>query len=466
MRRKDTATPKSPQRIASPQGVCEQCGVTFIPKRQTKGRFCSPDCYRTWWRANGQREYSKRGLARLEQLRSEGRDPRSSEQAAWKRKMAFRSTALTFVEALSNSDDQAWAERGAYWQQLADPPQRLYLTRRPGQPRPLVLAGHGVRLRVEHGTLVVRHGFTHHPQDAKEQRFFPGDPRLPSRIVLLDSDGYLTLSVISWLHAQQVPLVVLDWRGRIVSVLGVATEGADPELRDAQLTAQRTPAGLKLGTWLISEKLRASAETLRTLLPSRRVDSALERLTRLVSWLDEDPPEKVDQIRLLEARGAVVYFRAWQGLGLRWKGTARRPIPPEWRRMALRQSLLGGRNRNATHPVSAIQNYVYATVESQIRVATAAHGLDPNLGFLHVSRRGREAFVYDLMEPLRPVADRMVLDLIRSQAFSAGDFFIGTNGVCRLHPQLARVLANSSVPLDAVDTIMQVTKAGLLAPSE
>jgi hypothetical protein len=164
MRRKDTATPKSPQRIASPQGVCEQCGVTFIPKRQTKGRFCSPDCYRTWWRANGQREYSKRGLARLEQLRSEGRDPRSSEQAAWKRKMAFRSTALTFVEALSNSDDQAWAERGAYWQQLADPPQRLYLTRRPGQPRPLVLAGHGVRLRVEHGTLVVRHGFTHHPR--------------------------------------------------------------------------------------------------------------------------------------------------------------------------------------------------------------------------------------------------------------------------------------------------------------
>ncbi len=134
--------------------------------------------------------------------------------------------------------------------------------------------------------------------------------------------------------------------------------------------------------------------------------------------------------------------------------------------MALRQSLLGGRNRNATQPVSAIQNYVYAAVESQIRVATAAHGLDPNLGFLHVSKRGREAFVYDLMEPLRPVADRMVLNLIRSQAFSAGDFFISTNGVCRLHPQLARVLADSSVPLDAINMIMQATKAGLLAPSE
>jgi hypothetical protein len=53
--------------------VCEQCRDDFVPKRQTKGRFCSAECYQTWWRSNGQREYSKRGLDRLEELRSEGR---------------------------------------------------------------------------------------------------------------------------------------------------------------------------------------------------------------------------------------------------------------------------------------------------------------------------------------------------------------------------------------------------------
>ena len=36
---------------------------------------------------------------------------------------------------------------------------------------------------------------------------------------------------------------------------------------------------------------------------------------------------------------------AWLDVPIRWKGTGRRPIPPEWYRMPLRSSLLGGRNR-------------------------------------------------------------------------------------------------------------------------
>jgi CRISPR-associated protein Cas1 len=49
--------------------------------------------------------------------------------------------------------------------------------------------------------------------------------------------------------------------------------------------------------------------------------------------------------------------------------------------------------------------------------------------------------VYDLMEPLRPLVDRLVLDFVRSQTFPPSDFVLRDDGVRRLHPQLAREAA-------------------------
>ena len=100
--------------------------------------------------------------------------------------------------------------------------------------------------------------------------------------------------------------------------------------------------------------------------------------------------------------------------------------------------MLSGRNRHATHPVNAVLNYAYAVLESQVRIAAVFQGLDPTIGYLHACRPGLMALVYDLMEPLRPQVDRLVLSLLRSYTFAPSDFILGTSGVCRLHPQLAR----------------------------
>jgi CRISPR-associated protein Cas1 len=99
---------------------------------------------------------------------------------------------------------------------------------------------------------------------------------------------------------------------------------------------------------------------------------------------------------------------------------------------------VSGRNRHATHPVNGMLNYAYAVLESQVRIATISQGLDVMIGYLHTSRPGRVALVYDLMEPLRPYVDRLGLSFIRSYTFTRDDFILGNNGVCRLHPQLAR----------------------------
>ncbi len=49
--------------------------------------------------------------------------------------------------------------------------------------------------------------------------------------------------------------------------------------------------------------------------------------------------------------------------------------------------------------------------------------------------------MYDLMEPLRPQIDCLILNFVRSRTFSPSDLLSDLNGVCRLHPQLARQVA-------------------------
>ena len=116
--------------------------------------------------------------------------------------------------------------------------------------------------------------------------------------------------------------------------------------------------------------------------------------------------------------------------------------------------MVSGRNRHATHPVNAMLNYTYAVLESQVRVEAVSHGLDPTIGYLHASRSRRVALVYDLMEPLRPQIDSRVLDFVRSHTFTPSDFLLGTDGVCRLHPQLARQVALLSIGDTAVQDLL------------
>jgi CRISPR-associated endonuclease Cas1 len=339
-------------------------------------------------------------------------------------------------------DDLEWADRGDYWGTAAEPvaPAISYDRRR--IPRePLVLAGHGVQLRIHHGTLLIRDGFTHYPQTRREYRLFPGDRKLPSRIVVLGADGSISLDVVAWLAEQAIPLVMLDWQGQVQSVLGGRSSAPDPKLWAAQVAAQSNGAGLRLAIRLVHDKLNASVETLQTLPPSLRRDHAIERVQWELSRLAELPPATIDDLRLIEGRGAVSYFAAWQDLPIWWKGRNRNAIPPEWECIGWRASLLGKTNRNATHPVNSLLNYAYGCLEGQIRIAVVAAGFEPMFGYLHANHPGRVAFVYDLMEPLRPLVDRRVLDFVRSHPFTASDFITSSRGVCRLHPQLARVMA-------------------------
>ena len=303
--------------------------------------------------------------------------------------------------------DRSWANRCQYWLSDAAVPAKPLRHRRHSH-EPLILTGHGMSLRVDHGTLVARNGFTHYPQAQKEYRFFRGDRCLPSRIIVLDGSGSLSFDVLSWLSEQALPLVRINWRGEVITALGTG-HAADPMRVRRQLHVQQSGQARQIAISLIQTKFRNCIETLRSSLPSSsRRDQAISRLRASIDELAERPPKTVGALLGLEGRTAFPYFAAWQSLPLRWKGTARHPIPRDWCSIGQRGTYARKKvgNRNASHPINAILNYAYAILESQVRIQILAAGYDPTIGILHSGRGGRSDFVLDLMEPLRPIVDQ------------------------------------------------------------
>jgi CRISP-associated protein Cas1 len=97
-------------------------------------------------------------------------------------------------------------------------------------------------------------------------------------------------------------------------------------------------------------------------------------------------------------------------------------------------------NRNAAHPVHAILNYAYAALESELRIKAVSDGYDPTIGIMHEGGDRSSKFMFDLMEPEGPKVDRAVLDFIKGHVFDPADFVIRGDGVCRLNPEMARMV--------------------------
>ncbi len=78
---------------------------------------------------------------------------------------------------------------------------------------------------------------------------------------------------------------------------------------------------------------------------------------------------------------------------------------------------------------------------SQVRAEIIAHGLDPSIGIAHSNVRDNPVpLVYDLVEPLRPLVDRKILEFALTHVFEPQDFVINRFGACRINPQMAKRL--------------------------
>lgn len=358
-----------------------------------------------------------------------------------------RGSRKNHIFSEDKSVGSVWADRCSYWAEQL-PLTKIDRRRKRSERPSLILTGHGVYMRVERGTLLVRNGLTHYPQQHEEWRFFPGEWRAPSKIIVIDAKGSITFEALRWLAAQNAELLHLDWRGEVVHAVGGSGYAIDRRSADAQLEARQNGARLKICQRLIADKITNSIATLREALPqSEEIDGALRKLEKDAVEIRRAPPKSVSGFLGIEGRVAQTYFGAWRTVPLRWAGTGRRAIPDDWLFIGQRQSMapnkLSNRNRNASHPVNAMLNYAYGVLRNIVHRHVVAAGLDPSVGYLHGNYGDREALVFDLMEPLRPIADRAVLEFATEHVFEPADFSLNKHGVCRLNPHLTRAMVKA-----------------------
>lgn len=346
----------------------------------------------------------------------------------------------------STEDCSEWAKRCDFWLQSVGtekPKRRL----RQRNPTPLILNGHGVSLRIVNGALVIRDGFTHYPQEQAQYRFFPRDLDLPTRILLLDGSGILSFDVLSWLAEQGVALARIKANGEIATVASGAGYAADRQKIEWQQATRADDAKrLAFAADLIRRKIISTIPTLEVHIPpSKSRDMALAKADVGIDRLTCETFTDINTIFAIEGECASAYFRSWHGLPVHWKGIQRKPVPQEWHAYNWRSSRATGvkpENRNASHPVNAMLNYAYAVKLAQLQIAAIADGYDPTLGIMHNSNKGSPAWVLDMIELERATVDAAVLQFVRDQTFVAADFIIRKDGVCRLSPQLARIITN------------------------
>ena len=298
----------------------------------------------------------------------------------------------------------------------------------------LTLVGYGIQVRVDRGHLLIEDGIGTERKRFRLARVGHGLKRL----VVIGSDGMISLAALRWLSDQKASFVMLERDGKVLAVTG-PVRPSEAKLRRAQALAFNSEVGLIIARELIFRKLAGQEQVAREVL---RNSTAADEIARVSSSLAES--HGLDSVRSIESQAAAVYWAAWRDLPIIFPTKELPRVPEHWLTFGTRKSLLTGSPRLAANPANAMLNYLYALLESEARLAAAALGLDPGLGVLHMDTPARDSLACDLMEAVRPRVDAYVLDWILTRPLRAEWFFEQRDGNCRLMAAFAIRLAETS----------------------
>jgi CRISPR-associated endonuclease Cas1 len=299
----------------------------------------------------------------------------------------------------------------------------------------LTLIGYGIQVRVDKGHLIIQDGIG---ADRYNYRLPRVGHRL-KRLVVVGSEGQISLTALRWLRDQDVAFSFLERNGKVLCVTG-PVGSSDAKLRRAQAFAISNGIGLEVCRRLIEAKLQGQEQVLREHLDCGATADAIARFRNKL-----DSAENFDALRILEANAASSYFREWRNIPVSWPKSDLQKIPEHWRFVGGRQSPLTGGPRLAVTPAHAILNYCFALAEAETRLAISALGMDAGLGLgLHTDTANRDSLVFDVLEPIRPQVETWLLDWIAKEPLRRADFFETSTGNCRLMSQMCTHLGGTA----------------------
>ncbi|MDP2793426.1 MAG: CRISPR-associated endonuclease Cas1 [Sulfurisoma sp.] len=241
-------------------------------------------------------------------------------------------------------------------------------------------------------------------------------PLAPLSRVFLRGDVTLSASLLGKLGERGIGVVVLSGRkGEPTLLMGRPHNDAARRVAQYRLSLDADFC-LRFARAIVEAKLRAQ----RALIAERRDEDLRWRypltvcLERLDNCLTEvDAQASITSLRGLEGAGAAAYFQGYQEL------------------FAERLNFSGRNRRPPKDPVNAVLSLTYTLLHAEAVIALYGAGLDPFIGFYHALDFGRESLACDVVEALRPEADRFVLKLFRGETLRSEDFSM-TDGACLL----------------------------------
>jgi CRISPR-associated endonuclease Cas1 len=311
------------------------------------------------------------------------------------------------------------------------PQPRNLLTPRHGV---LTLYGYGIKVYVDRGHLIVKDGVGSDRHEARLPRVGHGLRRL----VLIGTDGFVSLPALRWLADQDIAFVMLERNGSVLAATG-PVRPSDARLRRAQALAGTNGKALEISKGLLRQKLTAQEQLTRHKLNDFRAADLIAANHEAIN-----EAQTIEALRLSESRGAYAYWSAWRDVPVMFPKRDLPRIPGHWRRFGARISPLTGSPRLATNPLNAMLNYLYAILEAEACLAANAMGLDPGIGLMHVDTDARDSFACDLMEPVRPQVDAYVLEWVSREPLRKEWFFEQRNGNCRLMASFAAQLSETA----------------------
>ena len=299
----------------------------------------------------------------------------------------------------------------------------------------LVLNGYGIRVQVSAGHLLLQDGIADERRTIRLPRVNHGLKRL----VIIGSDGFITLEALRSISDMGASFLMLDRTGKMLAVTGPVAP-SDAKLRRAQSLAVGNGTALKITKDLISLKLAGQELLVREMLHDPATADAIARFRATLP-----SAESVERVTLIEAQAAKLYWHSWADLPILWPRKDETRVPDHWKRFASRISPLTHSPRLAANPPNALLNFLYGLLEGEARLSAVAMGMDPAIGFLHVDTPNRDSLACDLMEVCRPGGvDAFVLNWLQSEPLRKSDFWEDRNGNCRIASSLAIKLCETS----------------------
>jgi CRISPR-associated endonuclease Cas1 len=298
----------------------------------------------------------------------------------------------------------------------------------------ITLFGYGIKVFVERGHLTIQDGIGGDRRAARLPRVGHGLRRL----VVIGSDGMVSLAALHWLASQDAAFVMLDRSGKVLLTTG-PVRPSDARLRRAQSLAPDSGAALKIAIELIRQKLIAQERLVREQFKNEGSAQVIVNARQALL-----KAKSSEEIRRYEAHAALAYWTAWHDLPVEYSRADSQRVPEHWKTFGSRLSPLTRSPRLAVNPPNAMLNYAYAILESEARLAISELGLDPGIGFLHSDARTRDSLACDLMEPIRAKVDAFLLDWLNRAPLQRKWFFEQRDGNCRLTNELAATLSETS----------------------